>query len=97
MRDGLVGNAGEMAETDTLREMNTKLDIAKGECDDLQYVLDQILEECKRLQWLLEHERGGATTEEPHTSNELGNRYSREDIYSGDNDISDEKEKYCDY
>ena len=97
MRDGLVGNAGEMAETDTLREAHTNLDIAKGEYDDLQYELDQVLEECKRLQWLLEHERGGATTEEPHTSSEPGNRYSREDIYAGYNDISDEEEKYCDY
>ena len=95
--DGLIGSAGEMAETQTLREMHMKLDIAKGEYDDLQYELEQVLEECKLLQQLLKLERGGAAAEEPRTSSRPDNSYSREDIYAGYNDVSDEEEKYCDY
>ena len=45
--NGLVGSAGEMAETETLGEMHVTLGIAKGECDDLQYEMKQVLEECK--------------------------------------------------
>jgi len=56
--DGLIGSAGEMAESEEMREMHTRLDVTKGECDDLQYQLRQVQEECKNLQWLLEHDLG---------------------------------------
>ena len=94
---GPAGSAAEMGETEQMRELHTKLDIVKGEYDDLQYELEQVLEECKHLQWLLEHERGGVAAEELHTSSGPDNSYSREDIYAGYNAVSDEEEKYCDY
>ena len=95
--NGLVGSAGEMAETETLREMHLKLDIAKGEYDDLHYEMKQVLEECKCLQWLLEQEKGDAAAEEPHVPSRPDNNYSREDVYAGYNYVSDEEEKCCGY
>ena len=64
---GPAGSAAEMGETEEMRELHTKLDIVKGGYDDLQCELEQVLEECKHLQRLLEHERGGAAAEELHT------------------------------
>ena len=57
---GPAGSATKMGKTEEMRELHTKLDIVKGEYDDLQYKLEQVLEECKHLQRLLEHERSGA-------------------------------------
>ena len=95
--DGLIGSEGEMAESKEMREMHTRLDVKKGECDDLQYQLRQVQDEFKNLQWLLEHERyerhGGPAN---HTATAAPP--SREDLYAGyDHDASDEEEKYCDY
>ena len=78
--NGLVGSAGEMAETETLREIHLKLGIAKGGYDDLQYELKQVLEEYKCLQWLLEQEKGGVTAEEPPVPSRLDNNNSCEDV-----------------
>ena len=95
--DGPTGSAGEMAESEEMREMLTRLDVTKGECDDLQYQLRQVQEECKNLQWLLEHERherhGG-----PDNHTAAAPPPSRENLYAGyDHYSSDEEEKYCDY
>ena len=74
------------------------LDVAKGENDELQYTLEQVQEECKKLLRMLEHERGGAASEEPHISSKPDNSYSREDLYAGyENCASDEEEEYCVY
>ena len=80
-----------------MREMHTRLDVTQGECDDLQYQLRQVQEECKILQWLLEHERheryGG-----PDSHTATAAPPSREDLYAGfDHYGSDNEEKYCDY
>lgn len=95
---GPAGSAAETAETEEMREMLMMLDVAKGENDELQYTLEQVQEECKRLLRVLEHERGGAAAEEPHISSRPDSSYSREDLYAGyENCASDEEEKYCDY
>ena len=92
--DGLVGSAGEMAESEEMREMYMRLDVTKGECGDLRYQLRQVQEKCKHLQWLLEHERHGGP--DSHTATVAPP--SREDLYAGfDPYGSDEEEKYRDY
>jgi len=78
-----------------MREMLMMLDVAKGENDELQYTLEQVQDECKKLLRMLEHERGGAASEEPHISNRPDSSCSKTAGY--ENCASDEEEKYCDY